>query len=98
MHAGRILLLGGDIRVADHTTVRHGSLLPESRVAGGAFIGEIRVGSHAAQCCAGLGIQPARAEKQVPAHHPHHKNDQDGQNPGNNAGKGYETWAGIIHQ
>jgi hypothetical protein len=92
------LLLGGDIRVADHTAVRHGSLFPESRVAAGAFIGEIRVGSYAAQCCAGLGIQPARAEKQVPACHPHHNNDEDGQNPGNNAGKGYEAWAGIIHQ
>jgi hypothetical protein len=98
VHAGRILLLGGDIRVADHTAVRHGSLFPESWMAGGAFIGEISMGSYAAQRRAGLGIKPARAEKQVPTHQPHHNNDEDGQNPDNNAGKGYETWAGIIHQ
>ncbi len=61
MQAGGILQLGGDIGVADKTTICHGVCIPGSGMTGTALL-DLSVRGKPAQRCAGCGAQASGGE------------------------------------
>jgi hypothetical protein len=83
-----IQLLGGDIRMAEHTAFSHRRCLPECGMADGTPAAQVGVGGNTPQGCTCLGVERARGEKHTATHQLHHNHDQDTQHGCDDAGYG----------